>query len=234
MKSIFSFIENYYLIMVFIELIISIILLIMATKKDKKEHWTFLFTLEILTIFVTFITYNAYSNKILYTDFTGLAIAMCYALGTITNLLLLFISYCIKIIKYEKNNKKTNQKYMNPIVLISSVTLIIIGCIFLSDEIVNNWGYRGSINANVTNVLGGSHGHFADVKYSINGKEYESIYINLDLSMKKGDIIKTSYYYNDSKYKLHDYYNSKQYYLPLFITGILLIAYRFKKNNTNN
>ena len=125
MKNIASFIENYYLLIVFIEITISIILLIIATKKDKKEHWIFLFGLEIFTIIVTFITYNAYSGKKNYTDFTGLGIAITYALGIIINLILLFFSYCIKIIKYEKNNKKTNKKYMNPIVLISSVTLII-------------------------------------------------------------------------------------------------------------
>lgn len=228
MESLLFLIEKNYIILLIIEIIASIVLLVKATKRDKKEHWICLFTIEILFIMMSRILTYYVSNKT-YSGWEGLSIALIIGFGVIVNRILVFISFCIKIRKFENNNRKLNKQNMNPIVLISGVTLVFVGCFFLFNQIYNNWGYRGTTIGVVSNVMGGSNGHFADVTYEVDGEEYEDTYINTDFNMKKGEKIKVSYFYYNSEYHLHDYYQYAQNYLPPFIIGALLIIYRFKK-----
>lgn len=232
MNSILLFIENHYLIVVLAELIITIVLLIKAIKKDNKKNWVAFFTIDVLFTILSNIMFTYSYNKN-YSGFEGIGVGLIIVFGAFINCVALLIAYCIVIIRFENNNKKLNKNRMNPLVLIIGISCILVGIFYSYQEICNNWGYRGTTNGIVTEVLGGNSGHFTYVKINIKGEEHECGYINMDLTMHKGDTVKVSYYYYESEYHIHDYYHYKQYYIPAFLVGLLMIAYRFKNKFTN-
>ena len=226
-------IENYFGIVIIIQIVINTIFLLSAIQKDSKSSWIRVFSFEGLFIILDVIM-NIYTFKNDYSGWEGFNISFIIVASAIINSVFIIISYCIKIIRFEKNNKKQNKKSMNPIIMIIGITCILVGIYYSSYEIYQNRGYKGKIDGTITSVFGGSNGHFAVISYYINGEKYEDVYINMNITMKKGEKINLPYYCYESKYHLHDYYQYKQYYIPFFITGVVFLVYRFIHDKDSN
>ncbi len=138
-----------FLIMIYtVTFIFQIIYLVKAIKNKTKKYWIKVFVLEIISIIISIILLFYYNSLPGYGFMHGLSylVEVLVSFGvTILYSTMLFITICVKIIIFEKYQKQQGKKYANPFVSIIALILIFIGIVFLSDEIIDNWGMTETI-----------------------------------------------------------------------------------------
>ena len=216
--------------------VIQIILLVKSIKKKEKKYWTSVFALEIISIIASIILYNYYENLPGYGLMPGLSYfgETLFSMGAIFLYgVMLCITSFIKIITFEKEQKRLGKKHKNPIILIIATTLIFLSIILLYKDIAENLKKEETIGTVVAfNEIrsGGEVEYWPVIKFYVDGQEYEDDY-PIEYA-KIGNRIEIYYYpIGNGEYRITAYYtNYKIIYIPVFIIGVLIIIIRFRDN----
>lgn len=220
------------LILYLIVSIVQIILLVKSIKRKEIKNWIKVFALEVFSIIISTILLFYYNSLPGYGFMPGLSylgeVLLSFGVAILYSVML-FITICTRIIIYEKHQKQQGKKYTNPSVFIIAIIFIIIGIVFLLDEIIDNWDQKETIGT----VIGYEQPYGAEywsiIRFFVDGKEYEDDCLMSDTNI--GDNVKVYYYFNtiDETYYITGYLtNNKIIYIPAFIIGILIIILRFK------
>ena len=230
------------LILYLVVFIVQIILLVKSIKRKEIKNWIKVFTLEVFSIIISISLLFYYESLPGYGFMPGLSylgeILLSFGVAILYSIML-FITICAKIIIYEKHQKQQGKKYANPFVSIIAIIFIIIGIVFLSSEIINNWGKKETTGTVVDYIeirTGGGIEYWPIIRFYVDGKEYEDDYPIYNA--KIGDDVKIYYHPVNEEYHITSYYpDNKFIYIPTLIIGILIIILRFKDNifklNTN-
>lgn len=221
-------------ILCLIVFIIQIIILIKSIKKKDKKYWVSIFCLEIIPIML--LTYLMYYYDCLAPR-GGFMPGLEY-IGEELTCLVASILYCVmfcitiiaSIIIFEKKQNINNKKSENPLKLIMAFVLIIIGIVFLIDEVKDNYGKVETtgtvIEFEEIKFGGGDIEYWPIIQFNANGQEHKDDY-PID-NVEIGDKVKI-YYSANKDYKISPYLtNNKIIWIPTIAIGILIIFYRFK------
>ncbi len=229
--------DLFLLVVYLIVFIAEIILLVKSIKRKENKYWIKLFLIEIIFIVISFVLWIYYDSLPGYGFMPGLSywgeilfsIGACFLYSA-----MLFITTCSRIIIFEKKQKQQGKKYANPLVSIIALIFIVIGIIYLANEIINNWGKKETIGTivNYEDVQTGEGvEYWPIISFYVNGKEYSDHYPMSNTEI--GDNVKIYYYFDsvNEKYHITRYItNNKFIYISAFIIGILIFIFKFKDN----
>lgn len=223
------------LILYLVVFIVQIILLVKAIKKKENKKWIKVFVLEVFSIIISIILLFYYESLPGYGFMPGLSylgeILLSFGVAILYSVML-FITICAKIIIYEKHQKQQGKKYANPFITIIAILFIIIAIVFLSSEIINNWGKKETTGTVVDYKeirIGGEIEYWPIFRFFVDGKEYEDDYPMTNA--KIGDNVEIYYYLVNEEYHVTRYRTDYKFiYIPTFIIGLLIIIFRFKDN----
>lgn len=223
------------LILYLVILGLQITLLVCSIKRGKRKYWIRALLLEIFSIIISYIFFNYYASLPGYGFLSGLSylleVLLSFGAG-IFYAIMLFITVCTMMLVFEKHQKQQGKKYLNPVVSIIAVISIAIGILYLSHEIVDNWGKKEAVGTviNFEEVRSGTGETelWPIVRVYVDGEAYED-YFPISAT-EVGDSVKIYYYLgNEEKYFITPYItDNKIIYIPAFIIGILIIILRFK------
>ncbi len=213
--------------------IIQIVILVKSIKKKEKKYWIIIFCLEIIPIILLrgllyYYDYLAPRNSFmpglqyLGEELTCLGATIVY-----------FVMFCITmiawIIVFEKKQKLKNKKSESPLKLITAFVFIMVGFVFLVNEVTDNFGKVETIGTVIDFEeirSGGDIEYWPIIQYNAEGQELEENYPMSNVEI--GDKVKIYYsvYNNDniSRYLT----NNKIIWIPTILIGILIILFRFK------
>lgn len=222
--------ETILLILYLLGFVFQIILLVKSIKKKEKKYWIMTFVIEIIFIIISKIVENYYNSLPGYGFMPGLTymgeILLSFGANTIYYIML-FITIVVKIITFEREQKRLGKKYANPFLLIMALIFIIIGIVSFYNEISYNWDKKEIIGTVTKFTRIGQNEPWPVISFNVEGKEYEDDAIISNVEV--GDNVKVYYYSNDDSYSITPYLaNNKNIYIPTFIIGLLIILFRFR------
>lgn len=213
--------------------IIQTIMLVKSIKKKDKRYWIIIFCLEIIPITLLMGLLYYYEHLAPRGGFMpGLQYLgeelTCFG-ASILYLVMLCVTIIAGIIVFEK------KKSENPLKLIIAFISIMIGIIFLINEVKDNWGEvetTGTVVDFEEVRTGGGIEYWPIIQFNADGQEHRDNYPMSDVEI--GDNV-TIYYsaYND--YNISRYLtNYKIIWIPAIAIGILMILFRFKDDMINH
>lgn len=213
--------------------IIQIIILVKSIKKKEKRYWIIIFCLEIIPIILLI-------GLLYYYEYLaprgGFMPGLQYLGEELTCLgasILYFVMFCVTIIAgiivFEKNQKIENKKSENPLKLIIAFVLILIGIVFLINEVKDNWGKvktTGTVIDFEEIRTGGGIEYWPIIQFNADGQEHKDDYPMSNVEI--GDNV-TIYYSAYNNYNISRYLtNYKIIWIPTIAIGILIILFRLK------